>query len=147
MEKMIESATSAYIPKVEERAKARKAELEDMKVKVRTNPEQVEEWFDKEIDKLQNIDIKEIMKNATAGIWTRVTRLAIWCPRPNWTTVARKLTTLQGYLKRTCLQKQYYCSVTSTFCDIVALDFFHHWCKRNQITTMAVIGINYDVVV
>jgi hypothetical protein len=41
MEKMIESATSAYIPKVEERAKARKAELEDMKVKVRTNPEQV----------------------------------------------------------------------------------------------------------
>ena len=51
MEKMIESATSAYIPKVEERAKARKAELEDMKVKVRTNPEQVEEWFVKEIDK------------------------------------------------------------------------------------------------
>ena len=66
MEKMIESATSAYIPKVEE-SKARKAELEDMKVKVRTNPEQVEEFF-KEIDKLQNIDIKEIMKNATAGI-------------------------------------------------------------------------------
>ena len=39
-----------------------------MKVKVRTNPEQVEEWFDNEIDKLQNIDINEIMKNATAGI-------------------------------------------------------------------------------
>jgi ribosomal protein L12E/L44/L45/RPP1/RPP2 len=35
---------------------------------VRTNPEQVEEWFDMGIDKLQNIDIKEIMKNATAGI-------------------------------------------------------------------------------
>ena len=28
------------------------------------------------------------MRSATAGIWTRVTRLAIWCPRPNWTTVA-----------------------------------------------------------
>ena len=68
MEKMIESATSAYIPKVEEKAKARKAELEEMKVKVRAKPEQVEEWFDKEIDKLQNIDINEIMKNATAGI-------------------------------------------------------------------------------
>lgn len=67
-EKMIESATSAYIPKVEEKAKARKAELEEMKVKVRAKPEQVEEWFDKEIDKLQNIDIKEIIKNATAGI-------------------------------------------------------------------------------
>lgn len=68
MEKMIESATSAYIPKVKEKAKARKAELEEMKVKVRAKPEQVEEWFDKEIDKLQNIDIKEIIKNATAGI-------------------------------------------------------------------------------
>jgi hypothetical protein len=68
MEKMIESAASAYIPKVEEKAKARKAELEEMKVKVRSNPEQVEEWFDKEIGKLQNIDIKKIMKNATAGI-------------------------------------------------------------------------------
>jgi hypothetical protein len=68
VEKMIEGATSAYLPKLEEKAKARKAELQEMKVKVRTNPEQVEEWFDKEIDKLQNIDIKEIMKNATAGI-------------------------------------------------------------------------------
>jgi hypothetical protein len=68
MEKMIEGATSAYLPKLEEKAKERKAELEEMKVKVRTNPEQVEEWFDKELDKLQNIDIKEIMKNATAGI-------------------------------------------------------------------------------
>ena len=68
MEKMIETATSAYVPKVEEKAKARKVELEDMKAKVRTNPEQVEEWFDKEINRLQNIDIREIMKNATAGI-------------------------------------------------------------------------------
>lgn len=68
MEKMIESATSAYLPRVEEKAKARKEELEEIKLKVRSNPEQVEEWFDKEIDKLQNIDIKDIMKNATAGI-------------------------------------------------------------------------------
>ncbi len=68
MEKMIETATSAYVPKVEEKAKARKAELEDMKAKVRTNPQQVEEWFDKEINRLQNIDIRQIMKNATAGI-------------------------------------------------------------------------------
>ena len=68
MEKMIESATSAYLPKVEEKARVRKAELEELKAKVRTNPEQVEEWFDKEIEKLQNIDIKQIMKDATAGI-------------------------------------------------------------------------------
>jgi hypothetical protein len=51
MEKMIENATSACIPKVEEKANARKVELAEMKVKVRTNPEQVETWFDKEIDK------------------------------------------------------------------------------------------------
>ncbi|HJU35345.1 MAG TPA: hypothetical protein VJ695_09505 [Nitrososphaera sp.] len=68
MEKMIESATSAYVPKVEEKAKVRKSELEEMKKKVRTNPEEVEDWFDREIEKLTNIDIKEIMKNATAGI-------------------------------------------------------------------------------
>jgi hypothetical protein len=68
MEKMIESATSAYLPKVQEKANVRKAELEELKAKVRTNPEQVEEWFDKELEKLQNIDIKEIMKDATAGI-------------------------------------------------------------------------------
>jgi hypothetical protein len=68
MEKMIEGATSAYLPKLEEKAKARKAELEEMKLKVRSNPEEVEEWFEKEIDKLQNINIKDIMKNATAGI-------------------------------------------------------------------------------
>jgi hypothetical protein len=68
MEKMVEGATSAYLPRVEEKVRARKSELEEIKIKVRTNPEQVEEWFDREIDKLQNINLKEIMKNATAGI-------------------------------------------------------------------------------
>lgn len=68
MDKLMESARSAYIPKVEEMAKARKAELEEIKIKVRTNPDEVEAWFEKEIDKLQNMDIKEIMKHATAGI-------------------------------------------------------------------------------
>ena len=68
MEKMMESATSAYLPRVEEKVRIRKSELEEVRMKVRTNPEQVEEWFDKEIDKLQNINIKDIMKNATAGI-------------------------------------------------------------------------------
>ena len=68
MEKMMENATSAYLPRVEEKVRTRKSELEEVRMKVRTNPEQVEEWFDKEIDKLQNINIKDIMKNATAGI-------------------------------------------------------------------------------
>lgn len=68
MEKMIEGVTSAYVPRIEEKAKARKSELQEMKLKVRSNPEEVEEWFDKEIYKLEKIDIKDIMKNATAGI-------------------------------------------------------------------------------
>ncbi|HEY6756068.1 MAG TPA: hypothetical protein VI037_01635 [Nitrososphaera sp.] len=68
MEKVVEGATSAYLPRVEEKVRVRKSELEEIKIKVRTNPEQVEEWFDREIDKLQNINLKEIMKNATAGI-------------------------------------------------------------------------------
>jgi hypothetical protein len=49
-------------------AMARKAELEEIRLRVRTNPEQLEAWFDMEIEKLQNMDINEIMKNATAGI-------------------------------------------------------------------------------
>jgi hypothetical protein len=68
MERLMESAASAYMPRLEEKVRERKAELEEMKVKVRTNPDQVEAWFDKEIEKLQNMDVKEIMKNATAGI-------------------------------------------------------------------------------
>jgi hypothetical protein len=68
MEKVLDSATSAYMPKLEEKVKTRKKELEEVKLKVRINPDQVEEWFDREIDKLKNIDMKEIMKNATAGI-------------------------------------------------------------------------------
>ena len=56
------------VPKVEEKAKARREELEQIKSKIRTNPEHVEQWFDKEIEKLSSIDIKQIMKNATAGI-------------------------------------------------------------------------------
>lgn len=68
MEKMIENATSVNLHKVEEKAKATKEELEQIKSKVRTNPEHVEQWFDKEIEKLSSIDVKQIMKNATAGI-------------------------------------------------------------------------------
>ncbi|HEX2106896.1 MAG TPA: hypothetical protein VHF28_04110 [Nitrososphaera sp.] len=68
MEKMIDSAAAAYGTKVEEKAKVRKEELEQVKNKIRTNPEEVEEWFNKEIEKLSSINIKEMMKDATAGI-------------------------------------------------------------------------------
>lgn len=68
MDRLMESAASAYMPRIEEMAKARKAELEEMKTKVKTNPEEVEAWFHKEIEKLGSMDVKDIIKNATAGI-------------------------------------------------------------------------------
>ena len=68
VDRLMESATLYYMPRIEEMARARKAELEEMKVKVRTSPGEVEAWFGKEIQKLSNMDIKEITKNATAGI-------------------------------------------------------------------------------
>ena len=60
----MESATAAYMPRLEEMAKARKAELEEMKAKVQSDPDMVESWFDKEIAKLGNMDVKDMMKNA-----------------------------------------------------------------------------------
>ena len=70
VEKLMESAASAYMPRLEQMADNRRAELMEIKSKVRTNPEQVEEWFDKEIEKLGTMDIKDLMNkvNATAGI-------------------------------------------------------------------------------
>ncbi|AFU59230.1 hypothetical protein Ngar_c23030 [Candidatus Nitrososphaera gargensis Ga9.2] len=68
IDRLMESAASAYAPRLEEMTRARKAELEEIRSKVKTSPDQVEAWFDKEIEKLQKMDVKEIMKNATAGI-------------------------------------------------------------------------------
>ena len=61
MDKLIESAASAYMPKLEEMAEARRAELLEIRSKVRTNPEWVEMWLDKEIEKLSSMDIKDLM--------------------------------------------------------------------------------------
>lgn len=62
MDKLIESAASAYMPKLEEMAEARRAELLEIRSKVRTNPEWVEMWLDKEIEKLSSMDIKDLME-------------------------------------------------------------------------------------
>ena len=50
-EKLLESAMSAYSPKLEELSKERVSELERMKAQIRTNPDEVESWFDNEIKK------------------------------------------------------------------------------------------------
>lgn len=61
MEKLVESAASAYLPKVEEIANVRKAELEEMKSKILSDPQQVELWFDKQIEKLANIRVGDVL--------------------------------------------------------------------------------------
>ncbi len=68
MDRLVESAALAHAPRLEEMVRARKVELEEMNAKVRISPDQAEAWFDKEIEKLQNMDVKDIIKNATAGI-------------------------------------------------------------------------------
>jgi hypothetical protein len=61
MEKLVESAASAYMPKIEEITNVRRAELEEMKSKILSDPQQVELWFDKEIEKLGNISVGDIL--------------------------------------------------------------------------------------
>ncbi len=68
VDRLMEGAAAACLQRLEEMAKARKTELEEMKAKVRADPQQVEAWFDREMEKLGSVDVKEIMKNATAGI-------------------------------------------------------------------------------
>ena len=61
MEKMMESAASAYMPKLESIAEERRAELLSMKSKIRSNPEEVERWFDQQIEKLSNMNVADIL--------------------------------------------------------------------------------------
>jgi hypothetical protein len=63
-DKFLESAASVYLPKLEEIADARKQELEEIMSMVRSDPDQVEAWFAKEIGKLGNMDMKDIVKNS-----------------------------------------------------------------------------------
>jgi hypothetical protein len=62
VEKLLQSVTSAYMPKFQDIAKTRSNELADMKAKVRTRPEDVEAWFDKEIEKITSVDVNGLME-------------------------------------------------------------------------------------
>lgn len=61
-EKFLENLMSGYRPRLEEMSKIRVAELATLKDKVRTNPEEVEAWFDTEIAKACNLDFSDILK-------------------------------------------------------------------------------------
>ena len=61
-EKMVENALSGYMPKLQEMSKERAEELEHIKAKVRSNPEEVEAWFDGEIAKARDVDAMGVLK-------------------------------------------------------------------------------------
>jgi hypothetical protein len=50
------------MPKLQNIACTRANELTVMKGKVRTSPVEVEAWFDKEIEKLRNVDLSDLIE-------------------------------------------------------------------------------------
>jgi hypothetical protein len=75
IEKLLQNVTSAYMPKFQNIAQTRSNELADMKAKVRTSPEDVEAWFDKEIEKLSNVDVTGLMEKMKGSYDVDVTGL------------------------------------------------------------------------
>lgn len=61
----MESAANAYMPKIEEMAELRKKELIAIKARIRSEPEAVENWFDKEIEKVGNLDPRDLFSKIT----------------------------------------------------------------------------------
>ena len=61
-DKLLENAISGYRPTLEAISKMRVDDLAVTKAKVRTHPEEVEAWFDTEIEKAMNIDFGDILK-------------------------------------------------------------------------------------
>jgi hypothetical protein len=65
MDRLMESAASAYMPRIEEMAELRRKELVEIKSKIRSEPEAVEAWFDTEIDKVGKLDPKDLFSKIT----------------------------------------------------------------------------------
>jgi hypothetical protein len=65
MDRLMESAASAYMPKIEEMAEMRRRELYDMKSKIRSEPAVVEDWFNNEIEKVGKLDPKDLFGKLT----------------------------------------------------------------------------------
>jgi hypothetical protein len=59
--RLMESAAESYMPRLEALANERKAKLKEMRAKVRTHPEEVEAWLEKEIGKVGDIDPTKIL--------------------------------------------------------------------------------------
>ena len=65
IDRLMESAASAYMPRIEEIAELRRKELVEIKSKIRSEPEAVEAWFDTEIDKVGKIEPKDLLGKIT----------------------------------------------------------------------------------
>ena len=62
LERILQNVASQYMPKLQNIACTRANELTVMKGKVRTSPVEVEAWFDKEIEKLRNVDLSDLIE-------------------------------------------------------------------------------------
>lgn len=62
-DKLLENVLAQYMLGIAKMSEAKRAELEELRAKVRTCPEEVEAWFDKEIDKLSDKNIKDLIQN------------------------------------------------------------------------------------
>lgn len=65
MDRLMESAASAYMPKIEQMAELRRKELFGIKSKVREDPSAVEAWLDAEIEKVGKLDAKDLFGKIT----------------------------------------------------------------------------------
>lgn len=61
IEKLLESVTSSYVPRLRETSQLRANELAVIREKIRSSPEEVELWFDKEIQKLRSVDFSSLL--------------------------------------------------------------------------------------
>lgn len=64
MRKTLEEKISTIFPKMNNITSSRIDELKLMKEKIRTNPEDVDQWFDKEIERLNQVSMSELMQSA-----------------------------------------------------------------------------------
>ncbi|MEO9294500.1 MAG: hypothetical protein ABI347_02755 [Nitrososphaera sp.] len=62
-DKLIENALAQHMPGLKQMAEIKRAELAEIRAKVRTHPEEAEAWFDKEIEKLTDANIRGLIQN------------------------------------------------------------------------------------
>jgi hypothetical protein len=67
IERILLNVASQYVPKLLHVACIRANELTIMKEKIRTSPDEVEAWFNEEIEKVRNIDMSDLIGKLNRG--------------------------------------------------------------------------------